>query len=241
VGRQGAAFQETALSAKWRAAVSGFDAAAFQWDAGVERSTGVLLYCPTCRTASLIQFLERPGTDPMARRAARVLASFRDHRSDGRVEWALFDIRALLPQGFRLGRCRFEAGRFVLEFKARGRRLTLFRWAPAEALLQNRSLADFAETVAGESNLSLRSLTIAGRPTIEGRDPPPAGPGARLRMRLGMSWFRRLRLWCVAERNRILGVRLEGRRPIDDPDMHTVSGGYGLVEEKPLGSDADPP
>jgi hypothetical protein len=60
-------------------------------------------------------------------------------------------------------------------------------------------------------------------------------------MRLGMSWFRRMRLWRVAERNRILGVRLEGRRPIDDADMDDVSSGYGLAGEKALGTDADPP
>jgi hypothetical protein len=55
-----------------------------------------------------------------------------------------------------------------------------------------------------------------------------------------MSRFRRLRVWRVAGRNRILGVRLEGRRPIDDPDMQRVSDGYGLAEEKALGADTDP-
>ncbi len=240
-GRQGAVCQEMTLSENWRTAVAGFDAQGFQWRLGRERAVGVLLYCPTCRTVGLIQFLERSGDDIIARNATRILASFRDHRNDGQVAWALYDIAALLPHHFVLERHRFEAGRFVLAFKGRGRRLTLYRWAPAEVLLQNRSLAAFAETIAGETKLTFESLTIAGHPGVEGGDPLPSGPGERVRMRLGMSWFRRVRLWCVVERNRILGVRLEGRRPIDDPDMHTVSGGYGLVGERPLDTDADPP
>jgi hypothetical protein len=241
VGRTGAVFQKTELAETWRAAAAGYEAEGFQWEAGRERAAGVLLHCPTCRTVSLIQFLERSGAGSIARTAPRILASFRDHRDDGRVAWALYDIATLLPGHFALGRQRFEAGRFVLEFKGGGRRLALYRWAPAEVLLRNRSLADFAETITGETKLPFRFLTIAGHPAVEGSDPLPLGRGGRLRMRLGMSWFRRMRLWRVAERNRILGVRLEGRRPIDDADMDDVSSGYGLAGEKALDTDADPP
>jgi hypothetical protein len=48
-------------------------------------------------------------------------------------------------------------------------------------------------------------------------------------------------MWRVTERNRILGVRLEGRRPVADPEMRLVCDGYGMADEKPPGSDADPP
>jgi len=240
VGRKGGAFHETALPEKWRTSVSRFDAIYFQWDTENERAAGALLYCPSCRTASMIQLLERPGENLIASHAARILASFRDHRRDGRVAWALYDLVALLPHHFVLGRHRFEAGRFLLQFDWRGRRLTLYRWAPAEALLQNRSLADFAETVAGGTKLPFRPLAVCDHPAVEARDPSPAGAVGRLRMRLGMSWFRRLRLWRVAERNRILGVRLEGRRPIEESEMHAVIDGYGLADERPLRTEADP-
>jgi hypothetical protein len=240
VKRQGAAFQATAVPEKWRPYVSGFEAEGFQWEAGAQRAVGVLLYCPECRTASLMQFLESAGAHRSARDAVRVLASFRDHRGDGRLAWALYDITALLPREFALERCRFEAGRFVLDFRGHHRQLTLYRWAPAEVLLENRTLADFAQTIAGKAKVGFQPLTAAGHPAVEVRDPLPAGMGGRIGMRLGMSRFRRLRVWRVAERNRILGVRLEGRRPIDDAEMQRVSGGYGLAEEKALDGDADP-
>jgi hypothetical protein len=240
VARKGAAFQTTALPAAWRAPLAGFDAQGFQWDAGNERAVGVLLYCPACRTASMIQFLGPPAAGRSAGSAALVLASFRDHRSDGRVAWALYDIAALLPHHFALGRHRFEAGRFVLEFQGPGRRLALYRWAPAGVLLRDRSLTEFAETVAGGRGMAFLPLASAGHPTVEGRDPSPDGAGGRLLARLGMSWFRRLRLWHVSGRNRILGIRVEGRRPIDDAEMTAMSDAYGMADEKRLRPPAKP-
>jgi hypothetical protein len=233
-------FQPAALPETWRVPVAGFEALGFRWDAGNERAAGVLLYCRACHTASMIQFLERPGAGRSDATAVRILTSFRDHRSDGRIAWTLYDIAARLPDHFLLGRHRFETGRFVLEFNGRGRRLTLYRWAPAEVLLHHRSLSDFALMVAGGKGLSFRSSTTRGHPGVDGADLLPAGTGGRLRMRLGMAWFRRLRLWRDTAHNRILGVRLEGRRPIEDAEMLAVSDGYGMADERPLGTAADP-
>ncbi len=242
VGRRGGVFRETALPASWRPGVADFESTGFQWDAGTERGAGALLYCPSCRTASMIQFLEPPGANLITAAAARVLASFRDHRNDGRIAWALYDVAAELPDRFVLDRCRFEAGRFVLEFKGPGRRLTLYRWAPAEVLLQNRSLAEFAQAAAGGNRLVFRPFTVGGHPATEGADPMPAGCGGRLRVRLGGFRFRRLRLWRVTTRNRILGVRLESRRPIEDPDMQALSDAYGMADQGPYDTaGVDPP
>jgi len=240
IGRKRSAFQERALSGEWRTSLSGFEAAGFQWDAANERAEGVLLYCSACRTASLIQFFDRPETANIECNASRILASFRDHRSDGRVAWALYDIVALLPDSFVLERHRFEAGRFVLEFSGRRGRLALYRWAPAGVLLQKRSLADFAETHAGGTGLEFHGLTIAGHPAVEGRDPAPGGWAARLKTRLRIASFRRLRLWHVADHNRMLGVRLEGRRPINDSEMCALSDAYGMDDEKACAVLADP-
>lgn len=242
VGRSGGAFRKTTLPAAWRPCVENFESTGFQWDAGAERAAGVLLYCPGCRTASLIQFLERPGADIVTSAAARVLASFRDHRSDGRTAWALYDVAADLPDRFVLDRCRFEAGRFTLEFKGPGCRLELFRWAPAEVLLEGRDLSDFARTVAGGNGPAFRDLTLHGQPAVDGGDAKPTGAGERLLARLGLARFRRLRVWHVAGCNRILGVRLEGRRPIEDSDIQAVSDAYGMAEQRPGGTGAtDPP
>ncbi len=241
VRRKGAIFRETALPETWRTSVVGFEADSFQWDAGSERATGLLLRCATCRTVSLIQFIERPGSPPLTGDAARLLASFRDHRNDGRIAWALYDIVAVLPDHFVMKRHRFEAGRFVLQFEGGGRRLTLYRWAPAEVLLQDRTLADFAKTSAGETEWVFRSSKVHGHPAVDGDHPMPIGLLGRLRTGLGIAGFRRLRLWRVSESNRILGIQLEGRRPIEEAEIQAVSDGYGMADKRPFGIDLEPP
>jgi hypothetical protein len=70
----------------------------------------------------------------------------------------------------------------------------------------------------------------------------PAGCIERLRVRLGRIRFRRLRVWQVTGRNRILGVRLESRRPVEDPDMQAVSDAYGMADKGSCDTaGADPP
>ncbi len=158
-----------------------------------------------------------------------MLAGFADHREDGRRLWAVFDIRAELPQELRLVRHRFEVGRFRVELAGRGRRLTLMRWAPAAALLAPGGLAAFAQAQAGPGPMEFRPLDTAGHPGVEGRAPAPAGAFARARVALGLTPDRRVRIWHAAARNRILGVVLAGRRPIAAEEMDVVCANYGLA------------
>ena len=95
---RGAALREWTPPEDWKQALSRFECAGFAWEAGGEAAVGVILHCPTCRTASVIQFFQPPGRSGAAGQAVAVLASLRDHRDDGRVAWAVYDILALLPR-----------------------------------------------------------------------------------------------------------------------------------------------
>ena len=227
---RGAALREWTPPEDWKQALSRFECAGFAWEAGGEAAVGVILHCPTCRTASVIQFFQPPGRSGAAGQAVAVLASLRDHRDDGRVAWAVYDILALLPSGFALVRHRFQAGRFFLEFRARRRTIRLFRWAPAAVLLRDRDLSRFAETVAGFDGIEFRATAAAGEPAVEGRQ-RAEGCARRLASVLGLRPVRTARIWHVPDRNRILGIVVESRFAIDPAVMETVRGGYGLAEE----------
>jgi len=227
---RGAALREWAPPQDWLQALSRFECAGFAWEAGSEAAVGTILHCPACRTASVIQFFQPRGRSGAAGQAAAVLASLRDHRDDGRVAWAVYDILALLPSGFALVRHRFQAGRFFLEFRAQRRTIGLFRWAPAAVLLRDRDLSRFAETAAGLDGMEFRATAVAGAPTVEGRE-RAAGCARRLASFLGLRPVRTARIWHVPARNRILGIVVAGRFAIDPAVMETVQGGYGLVEE----------
>jgi hypothetical protein len=227
---RGAALREWVLPQDWLQALSRFECTGFAWEAGSEAAVGAILRCPACRTASVVQFFQPPGRSRAAGEAAAVLASLRDHRDDGRVAWAVYDILALLPSGFAPIRHRFEAGRFFLEFRAQRRTISLFRWAPAAVLLRDRDLSRFAETVAGLDGMEFRSTAVAGAPAVEGRE-RAAGVARRLASALGLRPVRSARIWHVPARNRILGIVVEGRFAIDPGVMETVQGEYGLAEE----------
>jgi hypothetical protein len=233
---RGAALREWAPPQGWLQALTRFECTGFAWEAGGEAAVGAILHCPACHTASVIQFFQSPGRSRAAGQAVAVLASLRDHRDDGLVAWAVYDILALLPSGFALARHRFEAGRFFLEFRDRRRSIRLFRWAPAAVLLRDRDLSRFAETAAGLDGMEFRATAVQGQPEVEGRE-RIAGVARRLGSSLGLCPVRTARIWHVPARNRILGIVVEGRFAIDPSVMETVRGGYGLAEEnRPAGA-----
>ena len=115
---------------------------------------------------ALIQFFQQQAEkdNPFA---VKVLNAFRDHRTDGQVLWAAYDVRALLPEAFQLKRYRFEAGQYELDFANGSEHIILHRWAPASVLLRKQDLVQFAKTVAGLGKTEPVTGSIAGCETVE--------------------------------------------------------------------------
>jgi hypothetical protein len=239
-----ARFRERVLPEDWSRGLSGFEAFGFEWRSAEDGAVGALIHCPSCRTASIIQFFFRhrlPAADP---RCAAVLSSFSDHRTDGQTAWAIFDIHALLPMEFTLAHHRLEAGRFVLEFKGRRRKISLHRWAPARLLLKDRGLEHFARSLAGEGEREgvYRAIRVGRHPGVEFHGPEGTGAARRLKAWLGVFSQRRGRVWHVQHRNRILGalVEVDGRGSIDPALMDRVCDRYGMAGENESDASAEP-
>jgi hypothetical protein len=206
--------QPKPLSASWQSALTDFDASEFYWQANAIHGRGLVLFCPTCRNATLIQFFNKPSEqeDPVA---AEVLNTFRDHRSDGQVLWAAYDIRALVPEAFQLKRYRFDAGQYELDFANGSEHIILQRWAPASVLLRKRDLVQFAKTVASFGKTEPVAGSIAGCQTVEWSLAPATTWQRWLSRFKHKSSYYWLGLWHLEAKNRILGVRAEGKNPLD--------------------------
>jgi len=228
VRREGGVYRETALPSEWQLALPGREGSAFAWEAGGRRAVGACVRCCTCGTASLIQFFER-GDAEGGRRALRVLSSLADHRPGRRTRWRLFDISADLPRDFRLAASRFQPGRFELCFSRTHRALTLWRWAPAAALLQGRTLSEFAGTAAGGSGLRFEPATVNGFAGVAATR-APVGLMGRLAARFGFSRSRVVRVWHVPACNRILAVQLQGPARGIDAELEAICRDYGVDE-----------
>jgi hypothetical protein len=222
----GESVRKCPLPREWEAALRKYKASGFSWHGGTIGGRGVLLHCPTCQNAALIQFYEK-DSNQTKRIAQRLLGSFRDHRGDNQVIWSLFDIRAAIPEKFRLVRHRFEAGEFELAFASGGQKITLHRWGPASILLRDRDLIQFASTVLPHPRGEPRPVIGAGGKAVEWIvEPPPTRWGhwwGRIKAKSSFQWAR---LWHVEEKNRILGVRVEGRRIIDQGFLERICAGY---------------
>lgn len=225
----GAAARRCPLPAAWEPALSRCDATGFSWAGSGMAATGAIFVCPRRRTAGLIQFFHPPDAPDDPGRSSAVLEQLHFSDTSEGTRWALFDICAELPAGFRLIRHRFEPGRFTLAFAAARCRVELVRWAPAAVLLDGRRLEGFARSAAGWEALRFAAVAEAEPTVVEGQSAAPAGLIERLAARAGRRTVCRARLWHIAARNRILGLRMQDRGRIDEALWEKVVKAYGLV------------
>lgn len=221
--------REEKIPAEWDRVLERYDSLGFAWQSGAVGGRGVVLYCPGCRKAVLLQFLAKTG-QRLFTQTGRVLSSFEDHSENRKTLWSVFDIQAEVPATFHLKRFRFEAGTYELFFINRHAQLTLQRWSPAAVLLKDGGLEGFEQRCLGLS--ANRSVTLKKRSPliVEMEDGPPNGLLPRLYKRLQRHPLHRcLRLWHEVDKNRILGVRLEGRQPIDAGVLDGICKTYATV------------
>lgn len=200
--------EECPLPKDWKAALDHYEYSGFLWTGKQVGGRGVILFCPTCANATLIQFYDYQ-TQTSDRVYQKILRSFEDHPINGQTVWAVFDIRAVIPGAYRLKYHRFEPGRFELSFEAGRQKLTLYRWGPAGAALSNRTLVQFAQRMIpmlqGKDRFCIRDN--GNRVDFDDNDLFGKTPFWQRfkREKIVMA----VRIWHEQNRNKILGIRLE--------------------------------
>ncbi len=205
---------EWILPPPWEATLADFEAGGFLWQSPAASGRGAILFCPVCRTATLIQFFGDSSVD-REKVFLKILKSLRDHRQDGWLLWSIFDIRATLPQALKLHRFRFEVGNFELAFTAGRDQICLHRWAPAAALLAGRDLIAFAGTIPEFARGTPQPTTLKNCEAIQWEQKPVDNWWRKLDRFKKKPSFYSFWMWYLEEQNRILGVRAEGKGPVD--------------------------
>ena len=195
------------LPSKWGNHLKNFDASGFSWQGEDSGAKGVLLHCPQCGTASILQFFKE-GAVP-----SRVLESFQDHVDGGMVPWSVFDIQALIPEQFKLVSHAFLAGKFTLVFEGDSMKLHLYRYSPASVLLANGGLQAFAGSVFPDLPVKSDLTSHLGHQAVEYAKDPGTGLKKILGRISPKGTWSRFRLWHVKKENRIMAVTLEGKKP----------------------------
>jgi hypothetical protein len=213
------------LPSAWQKALTGYTTAGFSWQADSGSGRGVILYCPVCRMATLIQFFLKPF-QKINHVPPLVLKTFKDHRDDGMTDWSVFDIRATLPDAFVLQSHQFKPGNFLLEFSDKHQEVQLLRWAPASILLRHQTLAQFAEGWTHGSQKRFVGMEINGCPGIEYQT-VITGRLKRCAARLtAKPAFQVWRIWHLTHQNRILGVKIAGKDCINAQLVNALCKAY---------------
>ncbi|MGB5987295.1 MAG: hypothetical protein WBG37_18465 [Desulfobacterales bacterium] len=202
----------------------------FGWQTPQIKAHGLLLHCRRCATATLIQVFDGFAGSPVPDHQLweSLLAGFQDHENrDEQRLWRIYDLQARLPEPFDLKAFQFQPGHFRLEFTETGNHLTLHRWCPAAVLLGDTDLKGFAlgqGLLAGSG--SQPQVESQGR-RLSWTDRPEAC--SRLAFWRRQPEHRQGRIWHLEEANRILGLVLAGKPPLDAAQFNDLAANYGLA------------
>ncbi|MBN1930841.1 MAG: hypothetical protein JW786_04445 [Desulfobacterales bacterium] len=205
---------------------NGYQARCFSWQGKNFGGKGIILYCTICQNATLIQFYHKAASN-RAYRIESLLSSFQDHRIDDQIFWSIFDIQATIPVNFQLVRYQFEAGKFELAFASKGQKIILYRWALTSILQCEQDFVQFAEAMTHlpKKNPNYRSLK-----SCKGLEWEIVSPKAFWRRYLywpgEKTLFQWVRIWQVEEKNRILGIRAEGKKAFDPFFLERICTNY---------------
>lgn len=213
------------LPAAWKNSLTGFTTSGFSWRSQKSIGRGAFLFCPVCRNATLLQFFFN-ATDEINDMPHNILDSFKDHRSDGQTDWSVFDIQATLPDKFILKDHRFQPGNYALAFSDGKQTIHLLRWAPASVYLNRQTLFQFAEAITHISQANFSSSLINRYPAVEGYLVPSVKNNRWFQRFLSKPVFQVWRFWHLPEKNRILGIKIEGNDPIDPHLANTLCESY---------------
>lgn len=204
----------------------GMAARSFAWDTSGKRGEGAILYHSASSTAILAQ------SGGPAEQFMSILSSLRCHRAEQSVPWAVYDLRALTPSGFRLEEYALQPGRYRLALRSSRQRLVLHRLAPADILLSGRSLALWSRERfdATIKRCQLMMEYTGETAAVTWRRPLPPGRFAgAMALLLNRPLHAYIRVWRPARTNRLLGVEMQGFRPISEDTFQQVVNAYATV------------
>jgi len=221
--------RECPMPSDWQNTLKGFNSTCFSWKGKNNGAKGLILFCDFCEKVTLLQFYNR-NSDNKKKIYPIILASFSDHSSEEQIPWSVFDIRFELDEKFLLISHRFEPGEFELNFKAKGRKLSLYRWSPASIILNNISLLDFAEKKFSASKKTPASSDPENPDIVKWENSFSKNKILnRCRGLMGLPVISEFCLWHVPDKNRILGVVMDSTDINIKEDFRKICSGYECI------------
>ena len=113
----------------------------FSWRSD-RKAHGRLWLCEKCGRVLIAQ-LSGDLSDSVSEAASQILPTVEDHTEDAWRAWAVYDLIAEVPPGYRLEKHKLMSGYIQLIFRKKSNRLILERWGLANVALKNKSLREW--------------------------------------------------------------------------------------------------
>ncbi len=114
----------------------------FTWQGDSGNGNGCIVFCHRCGRLSLLRFFTSSFKDPSV--IQDTIASFKDHTDKSSAFWSVFGMQFFTPNGSKLIAYDFKPGALNLSFKQGRVTFTLYSWGPANFLLSDKRLDQFA-------------------------------------------------------------------------------------------------
>lgn len=214
-------------------AENGTETLPFSWssDKG-DKGSGIVLHSKEERIAALARFTHR--ADDNTAEILDILDTFSAHGPHGAVPWEAFGVSAAVPGDFELRSFSRHPGHFRLSFTKgrRGKRseLVLDRLGPADALLERKTLSQYADTFYGTlgAPAGFFDETDDGTGMVEGLVVEQRSLFSRL-LRPNRYAAKRGCLWHEGIGAMLLGAFMRGPTPEALAEFESIRESYALV------------
>jgi len=178
---------------------------------------GMVVYCQQCERVTLLQW--HIDTEDQLELLTQIAASFHDHTDTPQQTWSIYDFRALLPQAVKLVSHEFLPGRYTLRFHLDRTAITLYRFKPAKVLLAKKTIGGFGQELLNRDPVEQTVNSAQWDHRYQGLSLLLA----KVRRQPAWKW---MRLWHDREHNAILGVRAEGKGPVNTAVLQWICENY---------------
>ncbi|WP_027179491.1 hypothetical protein [Maridesulfovibrio bastinii] len=230
----GVKIESTVMPASWKEPLSQYDPTAFYWKSDLTMGHGVMFNCPEASQVALIQFIGNDG-EKLNTAALSIFESFKFHNDEEKTPWCIYDISALLPGNLNLDSYEFKPGRFNITVKDDLDTISLYRFSPAETILKNKSLGDFARD-AFKNEIKSLGLSVAefefdsGSTSIFGQDKEPSTTAKTLsKISSRKRPFGRIEIRYLKNSSRITAVLVKSRKPLPADITQNIFENYGII------------
>lgn len=230
----GVKIESTVMPAEWKELLEKYEPTAFYWKSDLTMGHGVMFHCAEASRVALIQFIGNDGKK-LNTAANSIFKTFTFHNKNDVTPWNIYDMSVQLPSNLELESYEFIPGKFNITVSDDHETISLYRFSPAETILKEKTLGEFAKDFFKKEIKSL-GLSIAefefdkGSTSIFGQDKEPSKTAQTLsRLSSKKRPFGRIEIRYNKNSSRIKAVLVKSRKPLEADKTQAIFKNYGII------------